>query len=143
MTGQLPQFLAALPDPGYFHRGSSGTETTRNQEVALTNWTQWLSLHVDWTFFSQWPFPEEAGSGEKKKETKKEGREGGRKEGKMGGSVDLSRLSSQRPRGREKREDRSLMATYVRVGQGESRPPESQSNPNVCLPAPPPSLHCC
>lgn len=53
--------------------------------MALTNWTQWLSLHVDWTFFSQWPFPEEAGSGEKKKETKKEGRKGGGKKGRKDG----------------------------------------------------------
>lgn len=40
----------------------------------------------------------------------------------MGGSVDLSRLSSERP-GKEKREDRSLMATHVCVGAGGVRAP--------------------
>ena len=40
----------------------------------------------------------------------------------MGGSVDLSRLSSERP-GKEKREDRSLMATLVCVGEGGVRAP--------------------
>lgn len=53
---------------------------------------------------------------------RREERKGGRKEGKMGGSVDLSRLSSERP-GKEKREDRSLMATLICVGEGGVRAP--------------------
>lgn len=57
----------------------------------------------------------------------------------------LHRFSSHRPPKREKREDRSLIPTYIYMGQGESGPPKSHNNPNVHLSTSPQvlSLCCC
>nr|XP_031527210.1 probable inactive serine/threonine-protein kinase slob2 isoform X1 [Vicugna pacos]XP_031527211.1 probable inactive serine/threonine-protein kinase slob2 isoform X2 [Vicugna pacos]XP_031527212.1 probable inactive serine/threonine-protein kinase slob2 isoform X3 [Vicugna pacos] len=136
--------MAPIPetraDPGYCHSGSSGTETTfatptlvsRSQVVALTSWTQQLSLCVNQTFS---PSGLSLGRGWGKKKGGREGKE----EGKMGGSVSLSRLSSQRPPGKEKREDKSL-TTYAWVGSGGSQgPPSPTTTPFAYLLHPLPS----
>lgn len=100
--------------------------------MALTSWTQQLSLCVNQTFS---PSGLSLGRGWGKKKGGREGKE----EGKMGGSVSLSRLSSQRPPGKEKREDKSLM-TYAWVGSGGLRAPQVPQQPHLptcCTPFPP------
>lgn len=49
---------------------------------------------------------------------------------------ELSHLLLEQASQEEEREDKSLMPNFVCVGTGESGPPKSHNNPNVCLSAP-------